>query len=38
VTFACRWPSHGIPGSRVEVDSQLIRDAAGRSTQLWPDA
>jgi hypothetical protein len=36
VTFACRWADRGIPESRVEVDSQLIRDAAAHSIQLWP--
>jgi hypothetical protein len=36
VTFACRWTDRGIPDRHVEVEGQLIRDAAARSIQLWP--
>lgn len=37
VAFICQWPAHGIPESRVEIDAQLILDAAARAVDLWPD-
>jgi hypothetical protein len=38
VTFVCEWPAGGIAESRVEIDGQLILDAAGRAVELWPEA
>jgi hypothetical protein len=35
--FVCEWPALGIPETRAGLDAQLILDAAGRSTRLWPD-
>ena len=35
--FVCEWPTLGIPESRAGLDAQLILDAAGQSTRLWPD-
>ena len=37
VSFVCELPARGIPESRVEVDAQLILDAAGRAIRLWPE-
>jgi hypothetical protein len=37
VAFVCQWPAHGIPESRVEIDAQLILDAATRAIDLWPE-
>ena len=37
LAFVCEWPAAGIPLTRVEVDSQLLRDAAGRSRELFPN-
>jgi hypothetical protein len=37
LSFVCEWPAAGIPLTRVEVDSQSLRDAAGRSRGLFPD-
>jgi hypothetical protein len=37
VTFVCQWLAHGIGESRGEIDGKLIRDAAARSVQLWPE-
>ncbi len=33
--FVCEWPAAGISLSRVKVDSEPLRDAAGRSRQLF---
>jgi hypothetical protein len=35
--FVCEWPLVGIAESRYSIDARLIRDAAGRSVQLWPE-
>jgi hypothetical protein len=35
--FVCEWPSHGIGETRVEVDAQLLLDAAVQAVPLWPD-
>jgi hypothetical protein len=35
--FVCEWRPFEIHESRVGIDAQLILDAAGRSTQLWPE-
>lgn len=37
VWFVCEWPAAGIQLSRVEVDGQLILDAASRSRELFPN-
>jgi hypothetical protein len=35
--FVCEWPAFGIAETRAVIDAQLILDAAGRSTRLWPE-
>ena len=35
--FVCEWPAAGISLTRVEVDSERLRDAAGRSRELFPN-
>lgn len=35
--FVCEWPAQGIAETRAVIDAQLILDAAGRSTRLWPE-
>ena len=37
IEFVCEWPVFGVPETRATLDAQLILDAAGRSTQLWPE-
>jgi len=37
VAFTCVWPAYGVPESRVELEGQLLTDAAARSIQLWPE-
>ena len=37
LTLACEWPAAGIKLTRVEVDSQLLRDAAARARELFPN-
>ncbi|MFG1650624.1 hypothetical protein ACGFIE_11885 [Micromonospora sp. NPDC049275] len=37
VTFVCEWPAYDMPESRLEVDGQVILDAAARAVRLWPD-
>ncbi|MCU7722605.1 hypothetical protein ODJ79_02645 [Actinoplanes sp. KI2] len=37
VTFVLSWPGFGMPESRAEVDGALIREAAARSVELWPE-
>ena len=36
--FVCCWPTLGTGETRVGTDAQLILDAAGRSSRLWPEA
>jgi hypothetical protein len=37
LSFVCEWPAAGIALTHVEVDSQPLRDAAGRSRELFPN-
>jgi len=37
LAFVCEWPAAGISLTRVEVDSQPLRDAAARSRELFPN-
>jgi len=37
LAFVCEWPRYEIPLTRKEIDANLILDAAGRATELWPD-
>ncbi|MFE0529851.1 hypothetical protein ACFW0V_19860 [Micromonospora parva] len=37
VAFVCEWPAYDIPESRVQVNAQVILDAAARAVRLWPD-
>jgi hypothetical protein len=38
VTFAFEWAAFGIGENRVEIDGQLIIDAAAQSVRLWDDS
>lgn len=37
LAFLCQWPKWGIAETAVEIDAQLILDAAARSHDLWPE-
>ena len=37
LTFVCEWPKWGIAETAVEIDAQVILDAAARSYDLWPE-
>ncbi|MFI1091022.1 hypothetical protein [Streptomyces sp. NPDC020917] len=37
VTFVAVWPDAGAPESRAELDGALIRQAAARAVELWPE-
>jgi hypothetical protein len=37
VAFVCEWPGRGIPLSRVEIEAELIHNAAARAEILWPE-
>ena len=37
LAIACEWPAKGIPLTMHEVDADLIRDAAAKSTRLWEE-
>lgn len=37
LAFVCEWPKFGIPLTRQEVDANLIREAAKRVIELWPE-
>ena len=37
LSFVCEWPALGIALTRAEIDLDPIREAAGRSLQLWDD-
>ncbi|HEX3808009.1 MAG TPA: hypothetical protein VHV52_14655 [Gaiellaceae bacterium] len=34
--FVVEWPSEGVELTRVEIDSEPIREAAARAEELWP--
>ena len=36
LAFVCEWPAAGIPETRSEIDSALIRTAAADAQPLWP--
>jgi hypothetical protein len=36
LSFVCEWPAAGIPVSRVEIDGQVVVDAAARATVVFP--
>ena len=37
LAFVCEWPAAGIPETRSEIDSALVRDAAADAIPLWSD-
>lgn len=37
LAVVCEWPAAGIPLTRIEVDSEPLRDAAHRSRELFPN-
>ncbi len=37
LAFVCEWPVAQIPLSRVEIEAALIREAATRTVELWPE-
>jgi hypothetical protein len=38
LAFVCEWPAFDVPETRVEIDAQLVIDAAARSRRLFSDA
>jgi hypothetical protein len=38
MTFVCDWPTYGIAETRASIDAKLIREAAARAIQLWPES
>lgn len=37
VAFVVEWPSEHVALTRVEIDSEPVRDAATRAERLWPE-
>jgi hypothetical protein len=37
LAFVAEWPIKGVPLSRGEIDSAIVRDSAARAVTLWPD-
>ena len=37
LAFVVEWPARGIPESRVEIDADLVLEAARRAVPIWPD-
>jgi hypothetical protein len=37
VTLVCEWPAVHIGESRIDIDAQLITNAAAQATPIWPD-
>ncbi len=37
LTFVVTWPAYGVTEARGELDASVIRAAAGRIVDLWPD-
>jgi hypothetical protein len=35
LTFACEWPAFGIEDTTVEIDADVIREAAARARSVW---
>jgi hypothetical protein len=36
LSFVTEWPAEGIPLTKVDVDSAVVRDASTRAEALWP--
>ncbi|MCW2976062.1 MAG: hypothetical protein JWM06_1343 [Actinomycetia bacterium] len=37
LAFVAEWPSEQVALTRVEIDANLIREAAAKAEELWPD-
>lgn len=37
LTVVCEWPSYGVPVTRLDLDGDAIRDAAGRATVIFSE-
>ena len=37
LAFVCEWPAFDIEETQASIDAETIREAAGRSIQLWPE-
>ncbi|TME12051.1 MAG: hypothetical protein E6I70_16595 [Chloroflexi bacterium] len=37
LAFVCEWPKYGISLTRHEIDADVIREAAKRAIELWPE-
>jgi hypothetical protein len=37
LSFVCEWPAYDIAETRVDIDAQLVIDAADRAQPVWPD-
>jgi len=37
LAFVCEWPIADISETRTEIDSALLRDAAGDAVTVWPE-
>ena len=37
LAFVVEWPARGIPEARVEIDADLVLEAARRAVPIWPD-
>ena len=38
LAFVCEWPKYGVLLTRHEIDAALIREAATRAIELWPES
>jgi hypothetical protein len=38
LAFVCEWPSEGIELTRLEIDAELVREAAKDAEMLWEEA
>ena len=36
LAFVCQWPAGQNPSSRVEIDAELVLEAADRAVPVWP--
>jgi hypothetical protein len=37
IAFVCEWPAYDIPETRIELEADLLRDAAGRARPVWSE-
>jgi hypothetical protein len=37
MSFVCQWPARGVEEAAVQLEAQLVLDAAARASAIWPE-